>query len=204
MRLAFVAALQHLPARQRAVLILREVLHWKAGEVAELLETTVASVNSALQRARATLAENTDPRPGRSTAGRRAAAAAGPYVDAFERYDMAELVTLLHDDAVLSMPPYELWLHGRRTSRLVARTGHAAAGLELIPLMANGMPAFAQYRPDPAGGYPGWALQVLEISGARSASSTPFWTPRRCSRCSGCRSGWTRRDGRSRTDEFPA
>jgi RNA polymerase sigma-70 factor, ECF subfamily len=176
-RLAFVAALQHLPARQRAVLILREVLQWKAAEVAELLETTVASVNSALQRARATLAENTE-------------TVAAPvdeldeehqrlldrYADAFERYDIAELVTLLHDDAVLSMPPYELWLRG--PADIVTwwtGPGAACAGSRLIPLTANGLPAFAQYRPDPDGdGYHGWALQVLEIVGGKVSFFNAF------------------------------
>lgn len=176
-RLAFVAALQHLPPRQRAVLILREVLQWKAAEVAQLLETSVASVNSALQRARATLAENPD-------------AAAVPvdaldeehqrlldrYAAAFERYDIAELVTLLHDDAVLSMPPYELWLRG--TEDIVAwwtGTGIGCKDSKLLPLMANGLPAFAQYRPDPEhGGYRGWALQVLEITGGKVAFFNSF------------------------------
>ncbi|MGW7369466.1 sigma-70 family RNA polymerase sigma factor, partial [Streptomyces sp. NPDC054841] len=112
-RLAFVAALQHLPPKQRAVLILREVLAWKAAEVAELLGTSVASVNSALQRARATLAES----------GPAASDPADPldeeqqkllerYVAAFEEYDMKALTALLHEDATMSMPPYDLWLHG--------------------------------------------------------------------------------------------
>ena len=147
-RLAFVAALQHLPARQRAVLILREVLRWQATEVAELLDTTVASVNSALQRARATLAD-------RDLERRRRPAAVDPaqeallarYVDAFERYDITSLVALLHDDAVMSMPPYDFWLQGPdemgkwflgpgsgcEGSRLVPTTANGCAGLRLLP-----------------------------------------------------------------------
>jgi len=169
-RLAFVAALQHLPARQRAVLILREVLQWKAAEVAELLETTVASVNSALQRARATLAENTEtvsaPVDELDEEHQKLLAR---YAAAFERYDVAELVTLLHDDAVLSMPPYELWLRGpENILGWWTGPGIGCAGSKLIPLMANGLPSFAQYRPNPDGaGYTGWALQVLEISGGK-------------------------------------
>jgi RNA polymerase sigma-70 factor, ECF subfamily len=145
-------------------------LQWKAAEVAELLETSVASVNSALQRARATLAENTETPAGpvdelddehRQLLDR--------YAAAFERYDIAELVTLLHDDAVLSMPPYELWLRG--TEDIVGwwvGPGCHCKGSKLIPLLANGLPAFAQYRPDLEGdGYHGWALQVLEFSGGK-------------------------------------
>src|SRR3954454_19175536 len=110
-RLAFVAALQHLPARQRAVLILREVLRWKADEVAQLLDTTVASVNSALQRARATLAERGgEPEPRDLDADDRDLLAR--YVDAFERYDIDAIVRLLHEDATQHMPPYEMWMRG--------------------------------------------------------------------------------------------
>ncbi|HWM60437.1 MAG TPA: sigma-70 family RNA polymerase sigma factor [Pseudonocardia sp.] len=169
-RLAFVAALQHLPARQRAVLILREVLQWKAAEVAELLETSVASVNSALQRARATLAENNEtPAEPVDELDDEHRQLLDRYAAAFERYDIAELVTLLHDDAVLSMPPYELWLRG--TEDIVGwwvGPGCHCKGSKLIPLLANGLPAFAQYRPDLEGdGYHGWALQVLEFSGGK-------------------------------------
>ncbi|HVH23587.1 MAG TPA: sigma-70 family RNA polymerase sigma factor [Pseudonocardia sp.] len=175
-RLAFVAALQHLPARQRAVLILREVLQWKAAEVAQLLETSVASVNSALQRARATLAENTDTavRPV-DELDEEQQQLLDKYAAAFERYDVAEMVTLLHDDAVLSMPPYELWLRG--PENIVGwwlGPGLGCKGSKLIPLMANGLPAFAQYRPDPGGGYAGWALQVLEISEGRFSFFNSF------------------------------
>ena len=112
-RLAFVTALQHLPARQRAALILCEVLRWQATEVAELLETTVAAVNSALQRARATLASL--PAEERSTeVGTDQAELLARYVDAFERYDIEAFVALLHEDAVQSMPPFAMWLQGAR------------------------------------------------------------------------------------------
>ncbi|GAA3374705.1 sigma-70 family RNA polymerase sigma factor [Streptomyces sannanensis] len=176
-RLAFVAALQHLPAKQRAVLILREVLAWKASEVAELLETTVASVNSALQRARATLAD----------APPRGTDAADPldesqrkllerYVAAFEGYDMDSLTALLHEDATLSMPPFDLWLHGPADIRAWHEgQGIGCKGSRLIPTVANGTPAFGQYRPSEDGsGHTPWALQVIEISGGRIVGLNAF------------------------------
>ncbi len=175
-RLAFVAALQHLPPRQRAVLILREVLRWKAGEVAELLDTSVPSVNSALQRARATIAAGnpavTDPvRP--MDDEQRALLAR--YVDAFERYDIDSLVALLYEDAVQSMPPYELWLRGPADIRTwMLGNGIGCRGSRLVPTVANGAPAFGQYRVDPAGGHAPWSLQVLEISGGRIAGLNFF------------------------------
>ncbi|MDP9615367.1 MULTISPECIES: sigma-70 family RNA polymerase sigma factor [Streptomyces] len=176
-RLAFIAALQHLAPRQRAVLILREVLAWKASEVAELLGTTVASVNSALQRARATLAasEISDSDPVRPLdPGQRALLAR--YVDAFERYDLDSLTALLHEDATLSMPPYELWLRGREDIRQwLLGHGIGCRGSRLVPTVANGMPAFGQYRPGGADGcYEPWALQVLEISGGRITGLNSF------------------------------
>jgi RNA polymerase sigma-70 factor (ECF subfamily) len=176
-RLAFIAALQHLPPRQRAVLILREVLRWRADEVAELLETSVASVNSALQRARATLAASdvsaTDPSPEMDEAQRTLLAR---YVDAFERYDMESLTSLLHEDATQSMPPYELWLRGRDDIlRWWVGPGAACRGSRLIPTVANGSPAFGQYRPSgPGGSYEPWSLQVLELSGGRVVEFTFF------------------------------
>ena len=177
-RLAFVAALQQLPARQRAVLILCEVLRWKAAEVAELLETSVASVNSALQRARATL-EASDVTPSTTAPSVDAADAEllERYVAAFEQYDMEALTELIHEDATQSMPPYDLWLAGRgdiltwwfgpgatcRDSKVVAVDS------------ANGAPAFGQYRPNPAGeGYEPWALQVVEIENGRIVELTFF------------------------------
>jgi len=175
-RLAFVAALQHLPPKQRAVLILREVLHWKAEEVAELLETSVASVNSALQRARATLASR-DVRatgPGRPLdAGQQALLAR--YVDAFERYDMDALTSLLHEDAVWNMPPYDLWLQTHLDIvRWCVGPGVGCRGSRLIPTMANGAPAFGQYKPAAGGDYEPWSLQVVELGEDAIAGITFF------------------------------
>jgi RNA polymerase sigma-70 factor (ECF subfamily) len=177
-RLAFVAALQHLPPRQRAVLILCEVLRWKASEVAELLDTSVASVNSALQRARATLgasnvsAETTAPSVDEADADLLAR-----YVAAFERYDMDALTSLIHEDATQSMPPYDLWLSGR--DDILAwwvGPGAGCRGSRVLPTTAaNGAPAFAQYKPSPTGdGYEPWALQVLEIADGRIVEFTFF------------------------------
>jgi len=175
-RLAFVAALQHLPPRQRATLILCEVLHWKASEVAELLDTSVASVNSALQRARATLAAS------------NASATEAPleeadrellarYVEAFERYDIEALVSLIQEDASQSMPPYDMWLHGR--DDILAwwfGPGIGCRGSRVIPTVAaNGSPAFGQYKPSAdGGGYDPWALQVLDVSDSRIVEFTFF------------------------------
>jgi RNA polymerase sigma-70 factor (ECF subfamily) len=164
-RLAFVTALQHLPARQRAALILCEVLRWQVSEVAELLDTSVAAVNSALQRARATLGAlpNEESRETLDTAD---AELLERYVDAFERYDIERLVTLLHDDAVQQMPPFAMWIRGAvDIGRWMVQPGPSACrGSRLVPAFANGCPAFGQYRPDRAGGHAPWALQVLEIS----------------------------------------
>ncbi len=168
-KLAFVAALQHLPPRQRAVLILREVLRWKASEVAELLETTVVSVNSSLQRARATL-DAADVKTGDTAKPLDAAQRAllERYVDAFQRYDMPALTSLLHEDATQSMPPYKLWLRGR--DNILAWWFGYGIGCQysrLVPTVANGSPAFGQYKPGgPNGTYTPWALQVLELSDA--------------------------------------
>lgn len=176
-RLAFVAALHHLPPRQRAVLILREVLRWKADEVAELLDTTVASVNSALQRARATLAASkvstTDPVEAMDDAQR---ALLARYVDAFERYDIDALTSLLHEDATWSMPPYVLWLQTHDDIRgWCLGPGIGCRGSRLIPTVANGSPAFGQYKPGgPDGSLEPWSLQVLEISGGRISGITFF------------------------------
>jgi RNA polymerase sigma-70 factor, ECF subfamily len=176
-RLAFVAALQHLPPRQRAILLLREVLRWQASEVATLLDTSVASVNSALQRARATLAEaaldDGDPvaplDADQQDLLRR-------YVDAFERYDLDRLVTLLQEDAVQSMPPYELWLEGRdEIAAWMLGPGAECRGSRLVPTVANGRPAFGQYRPSgPNGEHEPWSLQVLQIRDGRIAEITFF------------------------------
>jgi RNA polymerase sigma-70 factor, ECF subfamily len=173
-RLAFVSALQHLPPRQRAVLLLVEVLDWAAAEVAEGLEMTVAAVNSALQRARATLA------------GRRGVAAPGPlteeqrqmlerYVTAFERYDVDGLVALLREDSTFSMPPYALWLQGPAPVRdWLLGHGAGCRGSRLLPVAACGSPAFAQYRAAEGGGHRPWALVVLELDGDRVGGWNSF------------------------------
>jgi RNA polymerase sigma-70 factor (ECF subfamily) len=176
-RLAFVAALQHLPPRQRAVLILREVLRWKASEVAELLETSVASVNSALQRARATLeASNADAPESSLSVDEADAELLARYVAAFEAYDMDALTALIREDARQSMPPYDLWLRGRDDilSWWVG-PGIGCRGSRVIPTAsANGSPAFGQYKPSPSGGHDPWALQVLEVTDGRIAELTFF------------------------------
>jgi len=169
-RLAFVAALQHLPARQRAVLILRDVLAWSAAEVAELLDTSIASVNSALQRARATLAEadlgGDTLRPDDADQSELLER----YVSAFERYDIAALTSLLHEDVTLNMPPLPLWLRGHADIRdWMLGTGSGCRGSRLVPTVANGMPAFGQYRPTGP-----WSLIVLEISDGRIRAITHF------------------------------
>jgi RNA polymerase sigma-70 factor (ECF subfamily) len=176
-RLAFVAALQYLPPRQRAVLILREVLRWEASEVAALLETSVASVNSALQRARATLAA-------KDLSPADASAAALPtadrkllqrYVEAFERYDIGLLTALLHEDAQQQMPPYELWLSGREEIlKWWFGPGIGCKGSKLLPTAANGEPAFGQYRKSPEGGYEAWSLQTFRTDGERVVEMTFF------------------------------
>jgi RNA polymerase sigma-70 factor, ECF subfamily len=167
-RLAFITALQHLPARQRAILILCEVLRWQATEAAALLGTSVPAVNSALQRARATLAAIPDESRPRAVPASQAKLL-DRYVTAFERYDMSSLVTLLHEDAVQSMPPFAMWLQGAREicEWMVQPGPSACRGSLLLPTRANGSPAFGQYRPDPAGGHKPWALQVVEASGDR-------------------------------------
>jgi RNA polymerase sigma-70 factor (ECF subfamily) len=176
-RLAFVTALQHLPARQRAVLILCDVLRWQAAEVADLLESSTASVNSALQRARTTLSElSSSPGTETRTLDDERAELLDRYVDAFERYDIDALVTLLHEDAVQSMPPFAMWLQGAReiATWMVQPGPSACRGSKLVATHANGCPAFAQYRPDPGGGYAPWALQVLEYSDGRIGTMTFF------------------------------
>jgi len=174
-RLAFITALQHLPARQRVVLILCEVLRWQAAEAAELLDTSVPAVNSALQRARATLATLPGTAAPRTVAADQAALL-DRYVAAFESYDMSSLVTLLHDDAIQSMPPYAMWLKGAREicTWMVQPGPSACRGSRLIPVRANGSAAFGQYRPDPSGGHKPWALQVIETSGGQICELTFF------------------------------
>jgi RNA polymerase sigma-70 factor (ECF subfamily) len=176
-RLAFVAALQHLPPRQRAALILCEVLHWKASEVAELLDTSVAAVNSALQRARATLEAADIADPANGSLSEHDHALLARYVDAFQRYDMDMLTSLIHEDATQSMPPYELWLSGRQNIlRWWVGQGAACRGSRVIPTVtANGSPAFGQYKPSETGsGFDPWALQVLEVADGRIVELTFF------------------------------
>jgi RNA polymerase sigma-70 factor (ECF subfamily) len=174
-RLAFVAALQHLPARQRAALILCEVLRWQVAEAAELLDTSVPAVNSALQRARATLA-GLQSGGGHKTLGDDEAELLERYVAAFESYDIDRLVTLLHEDAVQSMPPFAMWIQGAADiGRFMVEPGPSECrGSLLVRTSANGCPAFGQYRPDPAGGHSPWALQVLEISRGKIARMSFF------------------------------
>lgn len=173
-RLAFVAALQHLPPRQRAVLILREVLRWKAEEVATLLDTTVASVNSALQRARATLADRGG-RPAPRTLDDGDRELLERYLDAFERYDIEAFVQLLHEDATQHMPPFEMWLRGAEDIGIwMQGPGAECEGSRVFLTSANGTPALAQYRPRAGGGHEPWGLHVLEIEGGKVAHISSF------------------------------
>jgi RNA polymerase sigma-70 factor (ECF subfamily) len=174
LRLAFVAALQHLPPKQRAALILCEVLKWQASEAAELLETSVASVNSALQRARATLATADTAAP--AELDDETLALLDRYVAAFEDYDIDRLTDLLHEDAIQSMPPYSMWLKGR--DDLFAwwlGAGIGCKGSKLVPVgLVNGMPGWGQFKPDPEGGYEPWSLIVPEVSDGRIVELTFF------------------------------
>lgn len=174
LRLAFVAALQHLPPKQRAALILCEVLKWRASEAAELLETSVASVNSALQRARATLATADIAAPGELDDEARGLLER--YVSAFEAYDIDRLTELLHEDAVQSMPPYSLWLQGRDDIfTWWFGPGIGCKGSKLVPVgLVNGMPAWGQYKPAPEGGYEPWSVIVPEVSEGRIVELTFF------------------------------
>jgi RNA polymerase sigma-70 factor (ECF subfamily) len=177
-RVAFIAALQHLPPRQRAVLILREVLRWKASEVAELLGTTVVSVNSALQRARATLADADLTQNDAMDDDQRALLAR--YVDAFERFDIESLVSLLHEDATTSMPPYDFWLRGAaELGKWLRGGGKDCRGSRLMATMANGSPAFGQWRPSgPGGTFEPWCIHVLEVSDGRISAINYFVDPK--------------------------
>jgi RNA polymerase sigma-70 factor (ECF subfamily) len=172
-RLAFVAALQKLAPKQRAVLLLMEVLGWTASEVAESLSTSVAAVNSALQRARATLAAGGDDTPISLTASQERLLAR--YLDAFEQYDIDALVSLLREDATISMPPYALWFRGPEAVRnWMLGPGSGCRGSRLIPTAACGSPAFGQYRKDPAGGHKPWAVIVLELAGDQITGINSF------------------------------
>jgi RNA polymerase sigma-70 factor (ECF subfamily) len=173
-RLAFVAALQHLPPRQRAVLLLRDVVRLRASEVAHMLETSTAAVNSAHQRARATLASCDLGEPDARALGAPERRLLAEYVAAFERYDIAALVSLLHEDAVTSMPPYPMWLQGAsELGSWMLGPGRECLGSRLLPTSANGCAAFGQYRRHGDGFRP-WSLQVIEISGPAISSIHHF------------------------------
>jgi RNA polymerase sigma-70 factor, ECF subfamily len=180
-RVAFIAVLQHLPPRQRAVLILRDVLRWSAREVAELLDTTVISVNSALQRARATLAARrpkpTDAPMALSGDQRELL---NRYLRALESHDVDALVALLHREATISMPPLPLWLRGPRATRQWwDGPGRECEGSRLVAVRANRSPAFAVYHPASSGkAYELFAIHVLELSGDRIESIQMFVHPR--------------------------
>ncbi|MQA33771.1 sigma-70 family RNA polymerase sigma factor [Modestobacter roseus] len=179
-KLAFVAALQHLPPKQRAVLILRDVLRWRADEVAGLLETSVAAANSALQRARATLAahRSAEDQPAPVVAAEHTELLAR-YLDAFERYDVEALVALLHEDAVMDMPPYAMWLRGSADiATWYTGPGHGCRGSHVVPLEMNGNPAFAQWRPSgPGGSFEPWAVHALEFRDGLVVRTTAFLGP---------------------------
>ena len=175
LRLAFVAALQKLPPRQRAALLLTDVLGCSAAEAAECLETSVASINSALQRARATLADQGVDASEDAELSDADEALVNRYMSLFERYDVDGLMALVREDATLSMPPYRLWLQGPDAIRAwLLGPGCGCRGSRMIRVEACGSPAFAQYRPSPGGGHAPWALQVLELSGGRIIRLTPF------------------------------
>ncbi|MGD0244420.1 MAG: sigma-70 family RNA polymerase sigma factor [Streptosporangiaceae bacterium] len=175
-RLAFVTALQHLPARQRATLILCEVLKMPAAEAASTLGTSVAAVNSALQRARATLAAlPEEQRPVAVDPDQSELLA--KYVEAFQRYDMEQLVTLLHDDALMTMPPFAFWVRGAQdiTKWMLEPGPSACRDSVMVPAgYVNGSMAWGQYKPDPAGGHMPWALQLHEVSGGKISRMTFF------------------------------
>jgi RNA polymerase sigma-70 factor (ECF subfamily) len=173
-RLAFVAALQHLPPKQRAALLLTEVLGWSVAEVADSLGTSTASINSALQRARATLATR-DLSQAPAPLSTEQHVLLDRYVDAFERYDVETLTCLLRDDATLSMPPYSLWLQGSTSiSGWLLGRGIGCRGSRLLKVDACGSPAFAQYRQPSHGVFKPWALVVLELDGNRVAAQSFF------------------------------
>jgi len=177
-RLAFVAALQHLPSKQRAVLILREVLRWQASEVAELLDTTVVSVNSALQRARATLERVSAGGAGATPIDADQQELLGRYVDAFERYDITSLVALIHEDATFSMPPFALWLRGPvEVGRWLLGQGIGCRDSRLVATRANGCAAFGSYHLVAPGRHEPFAIQVIEVSGGAISGFHNFLYP---------------------------
>jgi RNA polymerase sigma-70 factor (ECF subfamily) len=178
-RLAFIAALQHLQPQPRAVLLLRDVLGWHADEVADALETTPTAVHSMLRRARRTMAERDTARDGGTSLGESEWQLVARYVDAFQRYDVDALVALLRHDATLSMPPIPGWLSGRTSiDRWWRGVGADCRGSRIVLTHANGLPAFASYRPAPDGGYDAFAIHVLEIAGGEITGHHAFLEPR--------------------------
>ncbi|MFI1995263.1 sigma-70 family RNA polymerase sigma factor [Actinoplanes sp. NPDC020271] len=171
-RLAFVAALQHLPARQRAVLILRDVLAWQAAEVASLLEASTGAVNAMLLRARATLAAHEGASGPQLSDDEQALVTR--YAEAFERYDVDTLVTLLHEDAVQSMPPIAAWIRGAaEIGRFCIGPGAKCRDSRLIPITGNGMPGHAHYRRD-GDRWTAWSIQLIDVRGDRIAGLHNF------------------------------
>ena len=172
-RLAFVAALQKLAPKQRAALLLVEVLGCSAAEAGEALDTSVAGVNSALQRARSALAKRGDAVPAELSDAQQAML--GRYVTAFESYDIDGITSLMREDTTFCMPPYAMWLQGPAEVRTwMLGLGCGCRGSRLVPTAACGWPAFAQYRPNPEGGHKAWALIVLELDGDRIAGVNSF------------------------------
>jgi RNA polymerase sigma-70 factor, ECF subfamily len=179
MRLALVAAMQALPPRQRAVLLLREVLEFSAAEVAAQLGTTAAAVNSALQRARAALADVSDMGEVTEPDDPEVRAVIERYMRAFEAADVPALVRLLADEAVLEMPPVPLWYRGSRDyGRFMHRVFETrGTGWAVRRLTANGQPALAAYAPEPGGGHRRHTLQVFTVTGGRVARNVVFADP---------------------------
>jgi len=177
-RLAFIAAMQDLQPRQRAVLILRDVLRWKAEEVAELLETSTDAVNSALRRARATMDQaDLDAAPAQPR--ELDLELLGRYVEAFERYDVDALVALLHEDATLTMPPFALWLQGIDDIGRFLMAMQSEGGRDrVVTVAANGCPALAVYRPSrEPGELEAFGIHVLECAGGRIVAIHAFLDP---------------------------
>ena len=179
-RLAFVAALQHLPPKQRAVLILREVLRWKADEVAELLETSTASVNSALQRARATLDAASPDADSTGGVAEEDEDLLARYVDAFERYDITSLVALIHEDATFSMPPWRLWLRGPEdVGKWMLGPGIGCENSKVAVMRANGRPAIATWKPAGPGVWEAWSIAIFDFAGGKITAIHNFIFPER-------------------------
>ncbi len=182
LRLAFVAAVQHLPARQRAVMLMREVLRFSAQETAETLGLSPASVNSALQRARSTI-ENLHPSPtdGSQAPDEDLRRLADDYMTAFQSYDMKAITDLLHHDVAFSMPPIPMWIQGPdAVVEFLLGTGSACRDSRLVPIGANGLPAFGHYKPsEEPGVWSPWSVTVLEIADGAIAGLNFFLdTPR--------------------------